>query len=87
MSIEEKQNSPTYQDSNFIDYPQDEKEVSSFIKKFYKANIPVELVGSGSKIKLGQKLHLLKKLLLFYQVTLFPNLFNTSFLPRELIIS
>ena len=62
MSIEEKQNSPTYQDSNFIDYPKDEKEVSSLIKKFYKANIPIELVGSGSKIKLGQKLQCAKTL-------------------------
>ena len=51
MSIEEKQNFPTYQDSDSIEYPQDEREVSSFIKKFYKSNIPVELIGTGSKKK------------------------------------
>ena len=49
MSIKEKQNFPIYQDSDSIKYPQNEKEVSSLIKKFYKSNIPVELVGSGSK--------------------------------------
>ena len=51
MSIEEKQNSPTYQDSDSTEYPQSEKEVSGFIKKFYKSNIPIELIGSGSKKK------------------------------------
>ena len=56
MSIEEKQNFPTYQDSDSIKYPQNEKEVSSFIKKFYKSNIPIELVGSGSKRKIGRSL-------------------------------
>ena len=54
MSTEEKQNSQTYQDSDSIKYPQNEKEVSSFIKKFYKSNIPIELVGSGSKKKNGK---------------------------------
>ena len=51
MSTKEKQNFPTYQDSDSIKYPQNEKEVSSLIKKFYKSNIPVELVGTGSKKK------------------------------------
>ena len=51
MSIEEKQNFQTYQDSDSIKYPQNEKEVSDFIKKFYKSNTPIELVGSGSKKK------------------------------------
>ena len=51
MSIEEKQNFQTYQDSDSVKYPQNEKEVSGFIKKFYKSNIPIELVGSGSKKK------------------------------------
>ena len=60
MSIEEKQNSPTYQDSNFIEYPQNEREVSTFIKKFYKSNIPVELVGSSSKKKIGKPLQCAK---------------------------
>jgi glycolate oxidase FAD binding subunit len=56
MSIEEKQNSPTYQDSNSTVYPEKEKEVSIFIKKFYKSNIPIEIVGSGSKRKIGKPL-------------------------------
>ena len=54
MSIEEKQNSPTYQDSDSTEYPLNEKEASNLIKKFYKSNIPVELIGSGSKRKIGK---------------------------------
>ena len=51
MSIKEKQNFQTYQDSNSIEYPSNEKEVSNSIKNFYKSNIPIELLGSGSKKK------------------------------------
>ena len=51
MSIEEKQNFPTFQDSDFIKYPQNEREVSDFIRKFYKSNISIEIIGSGSKKK------------------------------------
>ena len=47
----EKQNFPTFQDSDSVEYPQNEKEISSFIKKFYKSNIPVEILGSGTKKK------------------------------------
>ena len=57
MSIEEKQNSPTYLDSENIEHPQNEREVSNYIKKFYKSNIPVELIGTGSKKKIGKPLH------------------------------
>jgi len=64
MSIEEKQNFPTSQDSDSIEYPKNEKEVSSFIKKFYKSNIPVELIGSGSKRKIGKLLQCAKTLCL-----------------------
>ena len=53
MSTEEKQNFQTYQDSSFIEYPKSEKEVSDIIKKFYKSNTPIELIGSGSK-KIGR---------------------------------
>ena len=60
MSIEEKQNFQTYQDSDSIKYPQNEKEVSDFIKKFYKSNTPIELVGSGSKKKIGKPLQCAK---------------------------
>jgi len=62
MSIEEKQNFPTYQDSNSVEYPQNEKEVSNFIKKFYKTDVPVELIGSGSKRKIGKPLQCAKTL-------------------------
>ena len=44
MSIEEKQNSPTYLDSENIEYPQNEREVSNYIKKNYKSNTPIELI-------------------------------------------
>ena len=54
MSTEEKQNFPTYQDSNSTEYPQSEKEVSNCIKKFCKSNTPIELLGSGSKKKIGR---------------------------------
>ena len=54
MSTEENQNFPTYQDSNSTECPQNEKEVSSCIKKFYKSNTPIELLGSGSKKKIGR---------------------------------
>jgi len=54
MSIEEKQNSLTYLDSENIEYPQSEKEVSNYIKKNYKSNTPIELIGLGSKRKMGR---------------------------------
>ncbi len=60
--MEEKQNFPTSQDSSSIEYPQDEKEVSNFIRKFYKQNIPIELTGSGSKKKIGRQLQCAKTL-------------------------
>ena len=53
--MEEKQNSLTSQDSNIL-YPKKEKEVSDIIKKFYKSNIPVEIIGSGSKKQIGKPL-------------------------------
>jgi len=62
MSIEEKQNSPIFQDSNSIEYPVSEKEVASLIKKLYKSGIPVELIGSGSKKKIGKFLQCAKTL-------------------------
>ena len=62
MSIEEKQNFPTYQNSNSVEYPQNEKEVSNFIKKFYKSDVPIELIGSGSKRGIGKPLECAKTL-------------------------
>ena len=60
MSIEEKQDFPTYQGSDFIEYPENEKGVSALIKQFYESNIPIELVGSGSKRKIGKPLQCAK---------------------------
>ena len=62
MSIEEKQNFQTYQDSDSIIYPSGEKEASSIIGQYYKSNISVELVGSGSKRKIGRFLQCAKTL-------------------------
>ncbi len=62
MSIEEKQNFLTSQDSNSIEYPQSEKEVANLIKKFYKSSLPIELVGTGSKKKIGKSLQCAKTL-------------------------
>ena len=62
MSIEEKLNFPTYQNSDSFEYPQNEKEVSNFIKKFYKSGVPIELIGSGSKRKIGKPLQCAKTL-------------------------
>jgi len=59
--MEEKQNSLTYQDSNFI-YPNKEKDVSDIIKKFYKSSIPIEIIGSGSKSIIGKPLQCSKTL-------------------------
>ena len=62
MSIEEKQNFPTFQNSNSVEYPQNEREVATLIRKFYKSNIPIELIGSGSKRKIGKTLQCAKTL-------------------------
>ena len=51
MSIEEKPNFQTYQDSKYFEYPETEKKVSSLIKKFYNSGTLVEVIGSGSKKK------------------------------------
>ena len=56
MSTEEKQNFPIYRDSDPIKYPRNEREVSNLIKKFYKSSVPIELIGSGSKRKIGKPL-------------------------------
>ena len=53
--MEEKQSSLTSQDSNLL-YPEKEKEVSDIIKKLYKSNVPIEIIGSGSKRKIGKPL-------------------------------
>ena len=63
MSIEEKQNFQTFQDSNFlIERPQNEREASNLIKKFYKSDLPIEIVGLGSKKGIGKSLQCSKTL-------------------------
>jgi len=57
MSTEEKQNFPTYQDSNSVEYPENESKVSALVKKFYKSNTPVEIIGLGSKRKIGKPIN------------------------------
>ena len=60
MSIEEKQSSLTYQNSDSTVYPSSEKEVALFIRKSYKANVPIEISGSNSKKKIGKPLQCAK---------------------------
>ena len=62
MSIEERQNFQTFQGSDSVEYPQNEKEVSNLIRKFYKSNMPTELVGMGSKKKIGRPIQCAKTL-------------------------
>ena len=61
MFMVEKQNSPTFQDSNVL-YPSKENEVADIIKNFYKSNIPIEIIGSGSKREIGKTLQCAKTL-------------------------
>ena len=56
MSTEEKQNFQISQDSDSFKYPKDEKEVIKFIRNFYKLGTPIELIGTGSKRKIGKPL-------------------------------
>jgi len=56
MSKEEKKNFQTSQNFDTTEYPKNEKEVSVLVKKFYKSNIPIELVGSSSKRDIGRPL-------------------------------
>ncbi len=80
MSIEGRQDFQTSQDSEAIIYPKTEKEVSEIIKKLYKAELPTEIIGSGSKNGIGKPIQCAKIL----------NLSNLegiiSYLPEELYI-
>jgi glycolate oxidase FAD binding subunit len=79
MSMEEKQNFPTSPDSNFL-YPDKEKDVADIIKKFYKSNTPIEIIGNRSKIEIGRPLQCAKTLSL-------SNLNGiVEYLPEELYI-
>jgi glycolate oxidase FAD binding subunit len=55
MSMEEKQNSQTFQDFNqSVFKPETRKEISEIIKNCYKKNIPLEINGHQSKKKIGR---------------------------------
>ena len=62
MSTKEKQDSQIFQDSDSAEYPESEKEISNFVKKFYKSEIPVEIIGNSSKRKIGKPLQCAKTL-------------------------
>jgi glycolate oxidase FAD binding subunit len=59
--MEENQNLETSQDFDVL-YPKKEKEVSEIIKEFYRRNIPIEIIGSGSKREIGRSLQCAKTL-------------------------
>jgi|TARA_B100000787_G_scaffold119389_1_gene89568 glycolate oxidase FAD binding subunit len=62
MSIEVKKNSQIFQDSNKTYYPEDEIEVSNIVKELYEKNLPTELIGTGSKSFIGNKIQSANKL-------------------------
>jgi len=57
-----KKNSQIFQDSNNTYYPEDELQVSDIVKELYKKNQPTELIGSGTKNFIGNKIQAAKKL-------------------------
>jgi glycolate oxidase FAD binding subunit len=62
MSTETKKNSQIFQDSNNTYYPEDELQVSDVVKELYKKNQPTELIGTGTKFFIGNKIQSAKKL-------------------------
>ena len=55
MSMEEKQNSQTFQDFNqSVLKPSSREEISEIIKLSYKKGIPLEIIGLNSKKKIGR---------------------------------
>ena len=63
MSMEEKQNFQTSQDfSGSILKPTNEKEISEIIKECYKKNIPLEILGLGTKKNIGRNFQFEKTL-------------------------
>jgi len=53
---EENRNSQISQNSENSFSPDNELEVSKIVKKLYQENLPVEIIGSGSKRRIGKKL-------------------------------
>ena len=62
MFKEEKKNSQISQDSDSVWNPSDEISASKIIKTYFKSGTPLELLGSGSKRLIGNKLQCEKSL-------------------------
>jgi glycolate oxidase FAD binding subunit len=56
MFTVEKKNFQIFQDSDNIYYPENELQVSTIVKEFYKKNLTTELFGTKSKIFIGNKI-------------------------------
>ena len=80
MSIEMKKNSQIFQDSNNTYYPEDELQVSDVVKELYKKNQPTELIGTGTKNFIGNKIQSANKLSLSKLAGI------VEYLPHELYI-
>ena len=80
MFTEVRKNSQIFQDSNKTYYPEDEIEVSSVVKELYKKNLPTELIGTGSKSFIGNKIQSANKLSLSKLAGI------VEYLPEELYI-
>ena len=80
MSTEMKKNSQIFQDSNNTYYPEDELQVSDIVKELYKKNQPTELIGTGTKNFIGNKIQAAKKLSLSKLSGI------VEYLPQELYI-
>ena len=80
MSTEVKKNSQIFQDSNNTYYPDDELQVSDVVKELYKKNEPTELIGTGTKHFIGNKIQSAKKLSLSKLSGI------VEYLPQELYI-
>ena len=62
MSIVEKKNFQTFQDSNNVYKPTNEKETANFIREIYNNNLPTKIIGTNSKSFIGNKLQSAKVL-------------------------
>ena len=80
MSTEMKKNSQIFQDSNNTYYPEDELQVADVVKELYKKNQPTELIGTGTKNFIGNKIQSAKKLSLSRLTGII------EYLPQELYI-
>jgi glycolate oxidase FAD binding subunit len=58
----EKKNFQTFQDSNNVYKPSNEKETANFIREIYNNNLPTTIIGTNSKSFIGNKLQSAKVL-------------------------